>query len=488
MPSRLPDHLRTALTLASVGLVAVAALSLRLDELGRPGSNYDEGVYLQSLLLMRHGFRPFVDIVSTQGALHLHLAYLPYSLGDYTLAAARMGAVGASILTLGAAALAAGVVAGRLAAVAAALVVALSPTFLWISREALPEAPAAAFAALAVAAAALATRDARACWPVLAGACLALACLTKPAVAPAAVPVFALTARSVTSRAWLWAALSAVVVGLVALIVVGGLGAFEQVIGWRVGSRQFDPSLGIVAHNVELLVDKMFRQEQPALYALTVLGAVALIARSPLIGLALTGWLAAQLGLLLAYTNLSSHLGALLVPPMAVLAGGAVTTAWTVVARRPPRVLPALAALGVVAYVMAIPALLERDERIVEGDVSTARSLSRAERRVVATIAELTPTDGWVLTDAPHLAFHANRRVPPPLVDPSEARISSGVLSEQVALRALHDYDPDLVVFWTGKLARLNGLAVAVQAGHSLVEEFSPVDDDALRAIYRDRD
>lgn len=479
-----------AITVALVAAVAGVALHFQLEELERPSGNYDEGVYLESLLLMRHGFRPFTDIVSTQGVLHLDLAYTAYAIGGYTLLGARMGSVVGSIVTLVGVALTGWAVGGRLAAVGAALVVALSPTFLAVSRQALPEAPAAAFAALAVAIAsgrALAGRSGRDRWCVASGVLLGLACLVKPAVAPAAVPAVVLAARGGPWRPLLLIGLASAGVAALGLAATGGLGAIDEVVGWRLGSRQLDPSPAVVWHNAELLLDKMYRQEQPALYLLALVGLAALLGRAPRWGFALGGWLVAQVSLLLVYANLSAHLGALLLPPLAALAGVGFGTAWLAVSRRPPRIVPALAALAVAAYLLAIPALIDRDRRLVEGDLSTDRGLSRTERNLVRTIARTTQPDDWVVTDAPYLAFLADRKVPPGLVDPSEARITSGALSEQEVLRVVREYDPEVVLFWTGKLARFNGVTAVVRRDLELIEELEPI-DGVPRAIFFDPD
>ncbi len=63
----------------------------------------------------------------------------------------------------------------------------------------------------------------------------------------------------------------------------------------------------------------------------------------------------------------------------------------------------------------------------------------------------------WVITDAPQLAFLAGRRVPPPLVDTSEARIRAGALGAELAIDVLRDYDVDTVVLWTGQARGLWG-------------------------------
>jgi 4-amino-4-deoxy-L-arabinose transferase-like glycosyltransferase len=333
VPPRILTLVQGLLGVLGVLAALILALWLRLPDLDVPSSNYDEGVYLESLLLMRHGFRPFVDIVATQGPLHLDLAYVPYALGGFTLSAARLGSVIASAIALVGVAWSAGVLAGPVAAIGTAVVLALSPTVLGVSRQTLPEAPALALISLAVATALMAWRTDRDRWRALSGLFLGLACLVKPVVAPAAITVLLLGLSRRSLRSSLAAPLVAGAVGLAGITLVGGWVAFEQVIGWRVGGRQLDPSWAVLADNADLLIDKMFRQEQPATYALAAAGGVFLARRSPLLAFALLGWLGAQLALLLAYVNLSSHLGVILVAPLAILAGVAVGAGWSALSR-----------------------------------------------------------------------------------------------------------------------------------------------------------
>lgn len=474
---------RGVLRFVAAAAVLGLALALRLPNLTAPGDNYDEGVYLQSLLLMRHGYRPFADIVATQGPIYLDLAFLSYALGGHTLGAARLGSVAASLLGLGGVAWAARSLGGVPGGLSAALVLALSPTYLAVSRQVLPEAPAAGLAALAVGAAAHAHRFGGDRWRLLAGALLGLACSVKPIVAPAIIPVVLLVTERRSPRGALLALGAALAVGLGALLAVGPAEALQQVIGWRVGGRQLDP--GTVGHNAELLVDKMFRQEQPALYALAALGAVALLHRGGRVGAAVTAWLATQLALLLLYAQLSSHLGATLLPPVGLLAGFGLAQAARALAR--PRLTPVLPLLAVLAawYASAVPALVDRDQSLIAGLLSTDRDGGRDERDAVRAIARLTDPDDFVLTDAPYLAFLADRMVPPRLVDPSEARIEAGALTAEDVTAALRTYDPELVVLWTGKLARFRPLREALAAQYPVVADFGTA-DGLPRAIYRD--
>lgn len=485
--ARLLGMMVTLLVLATVMTIAA---SFRLPDLERPGRNYDEGVYLESLLLMRHGYRPVADFPASQGPLHLYAAYTSYALGGYSLEAARMGSVLASLFAVGAATWTGVAMYGRVGGLAAAVTLALSPAFLNVSRQALPEAPAVALALLAVGAAAWSWRGGGDRWRVLAGLALAAACLVKPTVASAALPVCMLSYQRRSTRASLLAPATAAIAGLAGLGAAGMGAALEQTIGWRLGGQQVDASPAMIGHNLWLLVDKLFMLEGPAFYALALVGAMLLAARvSGWLAAAVLGWFAGGLALLLVYTNLSSHLAVVLLPSLALLVGAAASAAWGAVARlRRPDLAGLVAAVGILWYGLTVPSLVDRDQRIANGVGTPDGGFGQAERTAVRLIARLTSEDDWVITDQPYLAFLANRKVPPPLVDPSDSRIQAGSLTADQVIGILREYDPDTVVLWTGKLSRFDLFLAEVTSDYVLAQQVGTGSDDWPRLIYRDPD
>ncbi|MBA2448669.1 MAG: hypothetical protein H0V51_11655, partial [Chloroflexi bacterium] len=286
-------------------------------------------------------------------------------------------------------------------------------------------------------------------------------------------------------------AMAAAVAGIV-VAAIGPLEVLNRIVTWRLAGQQLDPSWPGISHNVELLYDKMFRQEQPAFYALAAVGGLALLLRALQPGLALAGWLGAQLLLLLLYTELSAHLGVTLIGPLAVLAGVGLGAAWSLFSARRHRTImtmavSALAVLITVWYATAIPALLDRDQRLIAGLLSTDRDGGRDERAAVRVIGRLTAAEDFLLTDAPYLAFLSDRKVPPELVDPSLSRIRAGALTAEQVTASLQAYNPKLVVLWTGKLARFEPLMEILSAEWEPVEQYGTVDKGTPRAIYRRR-
>lgn len=490
--ARLPARGRLLLELAAILIVLGAALALRLPNLDDPTDNFDEGAYLESLLLMRHGYQPVRDINTGEGPLNLYLAYTSYALGGFTLTAARTGTAVLSLSGVLGVALAARALGGPLAGLAAGLFLALSPSYLRVSRWVGPEAIAVGLAALAVGAAAWAFRTDRDRWRIAGGILLALANLIQASVPMSALAVGLLALKRSSLRATLLAPLAALLTAALVLTSVGAGSVVGRVVSWRMGGQQLDPAPGVIAANAAMLVDKMLHQEQYAFYALAAAGLLALFQRHPRAALAVGGWLAAQLGLLLIYTELSAHLGTTLLPPLAILGGLGFAAGLGLATRRPSgsarsAVTAALCAGAALWYVSALPAIVDRDRRLIAYELSMDRVGSRDDAMAVRLIARYSAPDRFVLTDQPYLAFLADRKVPPELVDPSTSRINAGALTTADVEAALRTYDPAVVVLWTGKLPRLPGLLERIDRDYELVRSFGTVDDGLPRAVYRKR-
>jgi hypothetical protein len=321
---------------------------------------------------------------------------------------------------------------------------------------------------------------------LLSGALFAVANLIQGSVVMAAVPVLLMTVRRSAPRTVLVAPLAALGVVTVVLGVVGPAEVFGRIVGWRAGGGQFSATWETVAANGSMLLDKMFRQEQPALYALAGAGAIAAFRRAPRVGAALLGWLVAQLALLLVYTELSSHLGTTLLGPLAVLAGLGFAEVPSLAQRR-SRALPMLAAGAALWYLTAIPSLLFRDRQLVANELPMERAIGRDEHAVIRQLGRLSSADEFVLTDQPYLAFLADRMVPPDLVDPSTSRINAGNLTGERAVASLRQHDVRVVVLWSDKLVRLEPLMALLASDFELVSRYGSANDESPRAVYRRR-
>ena len=140
---------------------------------------------------MRAGARPYRDVFSSQGPLHLPLVYVADLLGFRTLNAPRLLALGAGVaITLGVY-LIASRLSGRRAGIVAALLATTSGSILLVTTGISGDGPAIVFAVAAVAMA-LAYRDRPSTGRAVAagllvGCTLAVKLLAAPVVIPVAV-------------------------------------------------------------------------------------------------------------------------------------------------------------------------------------------------------------------------------------------------------------------------------------------------------------
>lgn len=479
---------------ALLPLLLLLALAMRWPGLGEPIDSYDEGVHLESLLLLAQGYEPFAEIAAAQGPLHLH-SHLPFFLlFGQSLLAARLAVVSYSLLGLLGVWWIGRQVAGPWAGLAALALLAVSPTYLRFSRQVLADVPALGPTILAFGAALAYRRGGRERWLVAAGVLLALGLLVKPLVVPAVPAVLALAWPAARGRSvWRGPALlagAAAATVLLALLALEPRFVFEDVLSFRAGAREaYGWSL---SHNWELLVDKL-DQEQPGFFQLALVGAGLLATRPDRRATAALGlWALASLGLLLAHSPLRYHHMVILLPPLAILGGAAASGLHALLSRvcRARRALAAASLAALVVYTSSVPELARRDALLLRNVDAAGADSGEVDDELAAVerIRRLTRPDDFIVTDHPYLAFLAGRRVPPELVDPSEARLRSGDLTDAEVVALANAYAPELIVLWNGKLSRLPGFMAWAEGRYTTGRRFGTVDDDQPRAILRDPD
>ncbi len=470
-------------------LLLGTAVALRLPQLGEPADNYDEGVYLESFLLMARGFLPFREISTSQGPLHLYAQFPFFVLFGQTIEAARAASVISSLLALGGVWWIGRQLAGRWAGLGGSLLLLVSPTYLRFSRQAMADIPALAPAALAIGAALAYRRHGRPSLLMAAAFLMALGILMKPIVLPAVIPVILLVWRP--SRAG-WRDVGALLTVLAAtvgavLLVLGPMLVLDQVLGFRAEARAaYGWSL---ARNGGVLTDRL-GQEQLGFFALGLLGLGLAVVRRECAVLIVALWAGGSLALLLGHSPLRYHHMVILLPPVAILGGVAIASVPALYyERRMARILGGVALVTVVLYGVGLPELIRRD-RLLLDNIDTAGAGSNRIDDVVSAaerIQRLTMFDDVIVTDEPYVAFLANRRVPPELVDPSEARLRSGDLTDDEVVALAAAYHPKVVVLWSGRFATLPGFLAWVAAEYRQEKGFGTDDSGQPRVILRAR-
>lgn len=492
-----------------MAMVLVVALLLRLWPIGGYSTDYDEGVYWQSLRTLAQGHVLFSQIFSSQPPFFLLSLYPFYILFGQTLVAARLGIVIYSLIGIVALYFAARAIAGPWAGVVAAALLAVDPFYLTESYTLQAEIPALVFEIACVAFAATAIRRSgrwRRIFACLSGVMLGLGVMTKlfdvvafvPAVLYLAEPVYQAFAgedgrlcRPTALEVWTYgrAALPDIalfVAGmlvpcvLVAIPFAGHLGDFyEQAVRFHLAAGHA-VNRGL-SYNMKLLL------KAPTEYLLILLAVAAVVLgawrRDWRIVPPLT-WAALSFVLLLQQQPLFEHHRVLLSPPFALL-GSLVIPLIVSVARdasllqgdkRAAVVSPRVARIAMVYVALVTLVSLGVGMFNVR---DAARPISETQwQMAVALRAETLPQD-QIVTDDQYIAGLADRTVVPELVDTSQVRIASGYLTAQQLESVITKADARVILFASGRFDSVPGFREWVRENY-----IQAIDFGDGRALY----
>jgi 4-amino-4-deoxy-L-arabinose transferase-like glycosyltransferase len=494
--------------LALCGVLVLLAGLARLPNLDLYTTSFPEGIRAAQLQLMAAGYRPCVEIFCNQGPLLFYAIYPTYALFGGTLEAVRSGVVLFSLVGIAATYWVGHLLGGRPAALIAALLVALSPTYLKFSRLALAEVPAEAPAILAVGAAIVFQRSGRDRWLIGAALLTAFSLLLKPVTLAVCAPVgLAVLLRS--ERRWRNVAM---LIGVTALgiglptVLIGFSEILEQVVAFRLRSRTAEGrGLG---WNWSRIVEEL-AADRPGLFAFAIAGGIVMLARLRSAALPLVSWLPASLLLLLVHTPLHGKHIVTLIPPAALLAAtGSLLVAPAVLSigaqlrhvashglrigagasrrRRmlAPRLGVALIAVGLLLYLAYLPPVLARDRILMYAPEPLENDPPAYwYPEVATTLRAITDEHEMIVTDHPYLTFRAGRLVPPPLVESSVTRVLAGSLTPEDAIAEATRYDAQAVLLWADKLTTMRELKSWVDKAFVPVRAYA-ADEEAIPTLY----
>jgi 4-amino-4-deoxy-L-arabinose transferase-like glycosyltransferase len=491
-------------------ILCVLAVVLRLLPLQSTSTDYDEGVYWQSLRALSAGHPLFTSIFSAQPPFFLLSLYPLYSffsifLGP-TLAAARLGIILYSLVGLAAMYVAARAIGGRWVGLLALALLAADPFYLKESYTLQAEVPAVVWQLVAVALAVTAVRSQggrRHLLALFTGAALGLGILTKLFDVFVLVPiVLYLLAPVVTS----WSAegnrlrfsgrnallssigsclpdLGLLAVGgacaflLVLLPFAGNLGTvYDQVIHYHLAaSSGAGHTLG---YNVKLVLADAI--EYPLWFLAVLSVAVALMQRRFAVVVPLL-WALVCLAFLLKQQPLLDHDRLLLMPPLVLVAS------YIVYGYQPVR---SPATGGTRGFISALRASRQPEPEQVLLLISVAIVLVSlfiggvgAHRDVVHPLPQVsvemssalkaaTLPGELVASDDQYLAGLAERNVPPELVDTSQVRIESGYLTASELESLIDRYDIRVILFASGRFNMIPGFSAWVKANFTEIQDF----------------
>ncbi len=435
--------------------------------------DYDEGIHVYIAWLVQNGHPLYAQTFSpyTPGFIVALVAAFNWFGASVTvgrivaLLCATLGILGVMLMArelVPSHARGGGLERGLFAALAAALLLALTPAFLQWSRAAMSDLPAVALMSLAVACALACLRTQQLRWLFVAeviGACALWIKLIAigGAIALAAVVLLALRERAGRKRVLVGTLLIALV-ALAPLLFFDVRALLEQAIYFHIEKRAaYNQSL---EEKIFILAD--FLGANATLTVLAALGAVTSlfnrVTRHP--SLVTLAWFVATFVSLLAQTPLfANHHPVALVLPLAALVGAGVgfTTnqlrlAITYVAppftRSPVR--PFRLSLALACLSIAILGSNGLDERL---RAALAPPSQPAAEEAITLLDALTPSDEVIVSDAQMIAFRAQRQSPPALSDTSQARIVSGNLTASQLITAAQS--ANAILFWSGRLESL---------------------------------
>lgn len=395
--------------------------------------NYDEGVYLASMDALRHGQSLGDDVFASQPPGFYLLLQLVGAFAGHSVEAARTGFLLVALLGILGAYVLGRALAGPLAGLGSAGLIAVLPPFASEASRVDADLPSTAIALCGLALTVLALRRSAPLWLAgAAGAVLAIAVSVKLLALAVVVPLAALLLLRRAGGARLGAlgtGAAAVTISLVAgyADVLGAL--WRGVVSFHDEARRFPSPVP----NGERLADFLdFRT--PSAW-LAVLGAAAVVVTWRRTG-ALWAWVGAAVLFLLVQRPLFDHHLVLLCAAVGAAAGVGLGAASGRLRHRGQ-----VAAGAVLAAVLAVAAA-QQWHRIGLDRRPDQPVLERAAARLAAC----TRPGELVASDQPIAAFRARRVLPGQLVDTSLVRLSTSSLPPEQVLRILERDRVDVVL------------------------------------------
>jgi 4-amino-4-deoxy-L-arabinose transferase-like glycosyltransferase len=467
--------------LAAILIVAMIAMATTLT---RFSTEYDEGVYWQSLRAMAQGHPLYSSVFGSQPPGFLLGVYPGYLLLGQSIIAGRIVIALYALAGIIAVYAIGRALGGRWVGVLAAGLLALNPRYLQESTSLQAEIPSLTLSLLGIALVAVVKRVTLSqTWrfPLIAaaGAALSAAIMMKLLAVMALIPAILILAMPliVEMRERQFNRQTLLGISRDIGLLFGGLlvacmvilapfapqwGAlYDQVIGFHLVAR--GTSGGGLLANLLLLPD--------ITWIVAALGLAVALWRRMWAALPLLAWLLAGVLLLVFQRPLFDPHVLILAPPLALLAAlgsvaaiGWARSNWNVRAKESLLMAGTLVALGV-----TLLAGLWLDARQIHAD-SAYDGGRRAQ--MVQALQDHTIPSGSVATDDQYVAALAGRDTPPELVDTSLVRIATGSLTTDEVERIIRRDNVRVVLFATDRLDLLPGLRAWVEANFHPVRSF----------------
>jgi hypothetical protein len=454
----------TAIYWALWGAVIALYVAWPLARLGDYLWTNDEGLYMQRAALANAGFPLYTEVYLNKPPLLVWMLQVAFSVAGPTVAAARLTALGLTLVGFVATGVVAGQLWGRWAGLAAAGVLLALPEVPVRAYVVMADLPALALALVAMGTALLFRRRGGRGWVALSGAAFAGALLIHPVLVYTTLPLAMIllwppgkSRRRVAALDVLVFVGVAAVAGLLVLAAVDRRAFFQWVFQFNYGA-----GAGLLEPQKNWGRIAGYLKDIWPLVGLSALSAVALGVvpgrRRPLL-IAVAWWLA-TVAVLMVSSPLQKQYLLFLAFPLAIIAGGglAIAAKWVVGHVQGGRLLRGWRA--VLALLMLVSVILLAVDRWEQTwpHFAIASEWSADHLAARAFLEQEVSPGGFVATDDPFLAFAAGRLVPPSLTELSTKQIKVGNLAANDVKGATLWYRAQAVLFSTNRLERLSGL------------------------------
>ena len=477
----------------------------RAQNLDAFGLSNDEGVYLMWGRLVAEGYSLYSETVAVQPPLFFESLAAAFRLAGDTVSVGRWAMMSGFALLAVTLSWLAHKMAGWPAAIAALLLLSLSPLVFVYSRLAMAELPSTGLATLSVVLVTLFVQHNRRGWLLAAGLVLGFSLIFKTinpfVVAPVGVLLllhraennpntipplsfilhpssFSLSNRPALLLDVLLYGLSAALPVLAVFVLYDAGAAYDQLITFRGDLRAAIPGswpetwqhfrlflsthwsfwLLAVAGIILTISDlgftvaspnrnSQFARVCPAVSGIHNSQEPAPQYRAFAIQLAAVVWLLAGVALLLWHSPLFAHHFVVLLPPLILLSAafiGRIVDCWQAGGGSMPLRVAATAVAALALF--SVPAMVQANTAVA------AIVTGGREQDALNLLSDVTQPDDFVMGDSQLLVFMANRRTPPPLGDLALVGIKAGRQTSPRLIEITQQFQSPAVVRWALRL------------------------------------
>jgi hypothetical protein len=450
------------------GLILLGLVGLlfawQIRHLGAYNWLYDEAGYIAVPWMVATGHTLYTDVYSPSPPLFTLSIVAAFKIWGCSVEVARAVIVAYSALGLLAAALLAREIRGRVAGLAAVLLLFFNPEYFRLSRVTMSEVPAVSLALVSLLASLVYWRRGQTGWLILSGLAMAASLLVK------LVTLFALplpflgvalrhfyplapdTGRSMAEKMKgmaldfaVWVASFCLPI-LLCLLIYDPRAMYEQAVALHWRGREFHP-VDYDRRGPRILA---YLWQDRGLLMLALWGSFSCWLRRSRRTLLVLAWFLLVTIMMVNQAPLTAHHMLPMVPPLAILAGVMVQESWdswlALIRQRhwQKMLLPAIG-VGVVAfYLVNWPAVAKSNQE----EMTRTNTPEGLVEDAVSLLEQVTAPGDFVISDDPVIVLLAGRKIPPMLTGADWRRLHVGHLTAEQLITLSEQYEASAIVFW----------------------------------------